>query len=205
VVDTRERILQVATGLFAKNGVEGTSIRMIAAEAEANQAAVNYHFGSKDQLFETVVRETIVGMRAVMEAAVASPGTYTERFRRMVRDVVEGLWARRQCVCIVKGVMLHGGARLPPPLREEMARNMRTLAEFVAEGMREETLRRGDPRLAVVSLMGSILHAISVAPAIADGMGLDLADADTRAAFAAQHADVMLRGLQAAPGEGGGT
>jgi len=176
---------------------------MIAAEAGANQAAVNYHFGSKDQLFEAVVRETLVGMRAVMQTAVASPGTYTERFRRMVRDLVEGFWARRQCVCIVKDVMLHGAARLPPPLHKEMARNMRTLGEFVEEGMAQGDLRRGDPRLAVISLMGSILHAISVAPAIADGMGLDLADADTRAAFAAQHADVMLRGLQAAPAEGG--
>jgi AcrR family transcriptional regulator len=202
-VKTRDRILQAATTLFAEHGVEGTSIRMIAAKARANQAAVNYHFGSKNELFQAVVRGTLVGMRAVVEAAVASPGTYAERFRRTVRDVVEGLWERRQYVRIVKSTMLHGSPHLAPPLRDELPHNMRMLVEFLEEGMGQGALRRADPRLAAVSLMGSILHAISVAPAIADGMGLDLADADVRAAFAAQHADILLTGLQAAPAEGG--
>jgi len=57
--DTRERILSCAERLFAERGFDSTSLRMITAEAEANLAAVNYHFGSKDELVREVLRRRI--------------------------------------------------------------------------------------------------------------------------------------------------
>jgi AcrR family transcriptional regulator len=51
---TAERLLEVAEVLFAEHGFEGTSMRMITAAAGVNLAAVNYHFGSKEELFQRV-------------------------------------------------------------------------------------------------------------------------------------------------------
>jgi AcrR family transcriptional regulator len=48
--ETKDRILDVAERLFADNGVWGTSLRDITSEAGVNLAAVNYHFGSKEEL-----------------------------------------------------------------------------------------------------------------------------------------------------------
>jgi TetR/AcrR family transcriptional regulator, regulator of cefoperazone and chloramphenicol sensitivity len=53
---TRERILKAAVRLFADRGYEATSIRTIAARANVNQAAINYHFKSKDGLYREVLR-----------------------------------------------------------------------------------------------------------------------------------------------------
>lgn len=52
--DTRTRILDAAENLFAVHGFHGTSLRDITRAAGVNLAAVNYHFGSKDALFEEV-------------------------------------------------------------------------------------------------------------------------------------------------------
>jgi AcrR family transcriptional regulator len=52
---TKDRILDAAETLFMAHGYEATSLRAITAAAEANLAAVNYHFGSKEELFETVL------------------------------------------------------------------------------------------------------------------------------------------------------
>ncbi|MFO7982053.1 MAG: TetR family transcriptional regulator, partial [Desulfuromonadales bacterium] len=52
--DTKERILDAAEGLFAREGFHGTSLRAITTRAAVNLAAVNYHFGSKDTLIEAV-------------------------------------------------------------------------------------------------------------------------------------------------------
>ena len=52
--DTRERLLDAAKYLFAQRGVDATSLRHITAEAAANLASVNYHFGSKEALFRAV-------------------------------------------------------------------------------------------------------------------------------------------------------
>jgi len=51
---TREKILEAAEKLFAENGFAATSLRRITAAAEANLAAVNYHFGSKEELIRDI-------------------------------------------------------------------------------------------------------------------------------------------------------
>jgi len=51
---TRERLLDAAERLLAEHGLAETSVRMITEKAEANVAAVNYHFGSKDDLVRAV-------------------------------------------------------------------------------------------------------------------------------------------------------
>ena len=48
----RERILDTAEQLFAREGVMAVTLRSIAVAAEVNVAAVNYYFGSKEKLFE---------------------------------------------------------------------------------------------------------------------------------------------------------
>lgn len=55
VVDTRERILDVAERLFMAYGYDGTSMRQITGEAGVNLAAANYHFGSKEALLQAVL------------------------------------------------------------------------------------------------------------------------------------------------------
>ena len=48
---TKESLLNAAGELFAESGYGGTSTRSIAGKAEANMAAINYHFGSKENLY----------------------------------------------------------------------------------------------------------------------------------------------------------
>ena len=54
-LDTKTRILDAAERLFAMGGFRGTSIKQLAREAGVNQAAVNYHFGSKAALIEKAI------------------------------------------------------------------------------------------------------------------------------------------------------
>ncbi|MEE4270509.1 MAG: CerR family C-terminal domain-containing protein [Thermoanaerobaculales bacterium] len=49
--ETHERILDAAQKLFGEKGLEATSVRDITAAADCNVAAVNYHFGGKENLY----------------------------------------------------------------------------------------------------------------------------------------------------------
>lgn len=60
--DTKQRILDTAERLFADRGFAGTSLRAITREADVNQAAVHYHYGSKDELLKAVLNRLIVPM-----------------------------------------------------------------------------------------------------------------------------------------------
>ena len=52
---TKTRILAATEKLFIVHGFDATSLRAITTEAGVNLAAVNYHFGSKEELFGMVL------------------------------------------------------------------------------------------------------------------------------------------------------
>src|SRR6266699_4913309 len=67
--DTRSRILDVAEELFGEQGLDRVSIRDITRIARVNLAAINYHFGSKEDLIAAVFERRVV---PVNEARLAS-------------------------------------------------------------------------------------------------------------------------------------
>ncbi|MFA5916092.1 MAG: TetR family transcriptional regulator [Burkholderiales bacterium] len=58
-IDTRQRILDAAESLFTEHGFDATTLRQITGAAEVNLAAVNYHFGSKEELIREVFRRRL--------------------------------------------------------------------------------------------------------------------------------------------------
>ncbi|MGZ5377221.1 MAG: TetR/AcrR family transcriptional regulator [Mycobacterium sp.] len=63
--DTRERILTSARELFARNGIDKTSIRSIAADADVDPALVHHYYGTKTQLFAAAIRIPIDPMQVI--------------------------------------------------------------------------------------------------------------------------------------------
>ena len=53
--DTKTRILDAGERLFVEHGFEATSLRSLTTAAGVNLAAVHYHFGSKEELFQAVL------------------------------------------------------------------------------------------------------------------------------------------------------
>jgi AcrR family transcriptional regulator len=51
---TQQKLLTAACEVFAENGFKNTTVRDICNRADVNVAAVNYHFGSKEKLYEAV-------------------------------------------------------------------------------------------------------------------------------------------------------
>lgn len=101
--ERRDQLIDVARGLFAERGYEGTAVEEIAARAAVSKPVVYEHFGGKDGLYGAVVRreiETLLGRmqrslatgagREVLEAATTALLDYIEErpdgFRILVRD-----------------------------------------------------------------------------------------------------------------------
>ena len=68
---TKQRILGAAEELFARHGFAGASLRQVTSAAHVNLAAVNYHFGSKENLVNEVFRRRLDSLNSERLTALA--------------------------------------------------------------------------------------------------------------------------------------
>lgn len=69
---TKERLIGAAIELIADRGFDAVSIRDITSAASANLAAIGYHFGSKDDLLETVFERLAQPVNSARADALAT-------------------------------------------------------------------------------------------------------------------------------------
>jgi AcrR family transcriptional regulator len=87
----RENILDHAEELFAERGFFGASVRDITEHAGVRLAAVNYHFGTKEELFRDVIlrrARVLHAARLELLATVPRSGTQEARTRAIVEAFV---------------------------------------------------------------------------------------------------------------------
>ena len=85
---TRRRILDTASRLFAQKSFDAVSMRAIAKEAEVDPSLISHYFGSKEGLFEAMLERSI-GVDAI--AAEMFGGDLAELGATIVRTA-ERLW-----------------------------------------------------------------------------------------------------------------
>jgi TetR/AcrR family transcriptional regulator, regulator of cefoperazone and chloramphenicol sensitivity len=81
---TKSRLLEAAGEEFAEKGFDAARIRSICRRAGANVAAVNYHFGDKEQLYVAAVLEAHRCGTEMPPVAALQQGTPAEQLRRFI-------------------------------------------------------------------------------------------------------------------------
>ncbi len=120
-VATKARILDAAEALFMEHGFEATSLRHITAAAGVNLAAVNYHFGSKEELFQAVLTRRLDPMnqaarRAARRGSSAQPAPALVPCERILGALfIPALELARDPA--------RGGKQLPAPARPRLRRS----------------------------------------------------------------------------------
>src|SRR4030095_6606796 len=87
--ETREALLDAAESLLADHGFRTPSHRMIAGEADTHVALVNYHFSSKEMLFEAAIERRASRLVNTWRSALDRVGV---RGTRKVEDILEAWW-----------------------------------------------------------------------------------------------------------------
>jgi AcrR family transcriptional regulator len=73
--DTREALLDAAAEVFAQRGFNAATVREICERAGANIAAVNYHFGDKEQLYTEVLKHALRAAHEKYPPSLGLPDT----------------------------------------------------------------------------------------------------------------------------------
>jgi AcrR family transcriptional regulator len=153
----RERILRAAAHLYASRGYAGTSMREIADAARATKPLVYYHFGSKEQLFSTLLRESIDACRRAADEVVRPEGRAVERLRSMLRSQFAQARQAPEVVAFAHEVMtMPGLLPLGFDYKAEGRELIDTYVQLVVAGQRTGEFRKLDARVVVTMAFATV-------------------------------------------------
>ncbi len=151
----RGRLMTAAIALFARKGYAATTVREIVTAAGVTKPVLYYHFGNKEGIFLTMMREAVAEFEATAAAAVDEPGTSRARIAGFL-DRMFDLVLQHLDVMRVIDAIYYGPPQGAPFFDFETIhqRFIETLAGLVREGMAAGELRPGDPEDVAWVLVG---------------------------------------------------
>ena len=169
--DTKERILDAAELLFVDHGFAATSLRMVTGDAGANLAAVNYHFGSKEQLIDAVLARRIEPITRERLELLDRVESRPEGESLPVEEVVQAFVGPALRLCGGPGttvVRLLGNATTQPMVRERVFRQFEeTVRRFVAALSRAlPDLDHAEILWRFLFMVGTMSHTMSLSDVV---------------------------------------
>ncbi|HVV39830.1 MAG TPA: TetR/AcrR family transcriptional regulator [Nitrobacter sp.] len=161
---TRTAILTAAERLYAERGFADVTLRDIVAAAGVNLAAVNYHFGSKDELIaELFVTRSLATNRErlnelkMAEAAGGGRADIEDVLRALVGPTVRGCLGPDKQRSDAARFMIRASIESVPPIRKIKNREVDHLRKFAA------AMRRSLPECSDVDIYWGLHFALAMA------------------------------------------
>jgi AcrR family transcriptional regulator len=169
---TRARLLQAASEVFAKDGYDRASLDDVAAAAGLTTGAVYSSFASKDELFYALMRERIDERLALVAAAVDRQTTLQDTTRDAGAGLVELIFSQADWHLLF--IEFWARAVRDPSLRKEFARQRRAARELIARFLEQQAAQLGIELPAPADQLAVAVLALS------NGIAIEqLADPDT--------------------------
>jgi TetR/AcrR family transcriptional regulator, acrAB operon repressor len=143
---TREQLLKKALTVFSKEGYAATTLEDIAREAEVTRGAIYWHFGSKAELYNTLIREYADRGNVIIQQAVSEGGSLLDILRRVFVRQLQIIEDDREMRALMELYLFKTG--LVPELEEGRQQQIESgvalidmLAGIMSQGMDQGFLR----------------------------------------------------------------
>jgi AcrR family transcriptional regulator len=103
--NTRDRLLETATALFAEKGYAGTSVREIVDRAGVSKPVLYYYFKSKEGLFYAILEWAAGVQQEILDEIFSTSGTVLDRFIFFYRRISEGVQQYQNLYKMIHGLM----------------------------------------------------------------------------------------------------
>ena len=193
---TCEALIAAGRELFARHGFDGASVRAIAAAAGANLGAINYHFGSKRALYESVVASVMDPLAEDVVAALSTPGTPLDRAAAAERAYFAHFAANPGTPRLMLQE-LAAGRSVPHTASAPMRRIHGAMVAMIREGQADGSMRAGPPELMALGIVSQPVHLHLVLEPLRAATGIDMQDAATAARIIDNAVSFVRGGLAA--------
>jgi TetR/AcrR family transcriptional regulator, upper aerobic nicotinate degradation pathway regulator len=107
--NTRDKILQAATKVFAEHGLGGGRIHLIARAARSNERMIYYYFGSKERLFIEVLEQVYRDMWEAESALALDHADPVAALAQIVNFTMDHYLSHPEMLTILNNENLHEG------------------------------------------------------------------------------------------------
>lgn len=158
--DRRQQILAVATALFARQGFQGTTTKLIAERAGVTEALIFRHFRSKDDLYWAVIEDKIKNHspQQRMHQRLSAKGSEVDVLAGLAQDILE----RRAKDQTLSRLLLYSALerhRLSNRFfRSYVAGYYEVLASYIERQVGRGKYRNVDPLLAARGFLGMVIY-----------------------------------------------
>lgn len=173
---TRRQILEAAVIVFAKLGFEASSLAEVASRAEVTKALVQYHFPTKEQLWQSSARLLWQERNACLEIYFAEHPEvdFNSNMRQAFTALMKFTRERPQWLWFMFHEAASGDGRMQW-LVEELVRDDYLVGEKLIRHYQELGLVRPGPPLMLLQVITSALtHNLLVAPITLQATGVEL-------------------------------
>jgi len=155
----RDEIISAATGLFARHGYEGTSMQMIAEQAEISVGKLYLHFEGKEDIYSGIVEYHVqeIKRRADEDADPSAPPL--ARIRARISAVIDYIEENEAFVRFYVGEMEGLGKGCCHIDDGEHALQTAEIADLIREAIRRGDIPDEDPELITAMIHGAA-HAM---------------------------------------------
>jgi TetR/AcrR family transcriptional regulator, cholesterol catabolism regulator len=87
-LDRRQEIVRTAADVFKDRGYQGTTLNHVAEALGTDRASLYYYVGSKEELFQEIVREAVGVNLATITAIRNSDARANEKLRRLIVELM---------------------------------------------------------------------------------------------------------------------
>ena len=164
MLNTKQKIADAAETLIAEHGFEAATTRMISKLSGVNIAMINYYFGSKENLLESIVHNRLqVFADKITELTGMNTGHY-ERMCAIAEFYVERLGAEPHRNRIISRVLTaEERPELAAKAAEMITINRQKVAELIKSGMESGVFKQGDAEMVTMAFY-SIIYQFSNGP-----------------------------------------
>ena len=145
---TKARILAAAKSEFASLGLAGARVDEIADKAKANKRMIYHYFGSKEELFRTVLEAAYLDIREAEQALSLDDFSPREALEVLVRFTWDYYLKNPEFIRLVNSANLHKGRHLEgsEKLKAASRKYVGTVQKILERGAADGTFRKGiDP------------------------------------------------------------
>ncbi len=195
---SREKLLAAARTVFARHGYEGSTIRMICQEADASVGVINYHWGSKEKLWQAVCEDSVQQLAGLL-AASADFSLPPHQFVPHITDAIfEALLQHQDLMRIVVWATLEAGVMDYDQVRGALNPLIAYGATYWKQQQEAGELAVEDLDLALMHMRAILLFTFVDAPGHQSAFGTDLSDPRhaARVKKALTHSVRALLGIQ---------